>query len=239
MEGLAGAFWGVLTATGGTLALTFIVAIFIGIAALTLLFVGSAVVALEQFARVSSSWRNLVKVVLCWSGVVAAGYLYRFHPELSIQPWTEWLRNWVYATGSAILVVAAATLSIRALLKWVSPRHLATGNIIVLGIGYSLVVGGSDSVGYSAAPLLMTVAVASLIALRRRGRLDLRRPVPGEGERLLRVLCGALVPGVAIAIVHSEPSFGVHKFHSEFFVCDAGYPACFLVYCDFVKFVFG
>ena len=48
MESLAGAVWGVLTATGGTLALTFIVAIFLGIAALTLLFVGSAVVAQAQ-----------------------------------------------------------------------------------------------------------------------------------------------------------------------------------------------
>jgi lipoprotein-releasing system permease protein len=37
----------------------------------------------------------------------------------------------------------------------------------------------------------------------------LRRPVPGEGERLLRVLCGALVPGVVIAIVLSEASFEV------------------------------
>jgi lipoprotein-releasing system permease protein len=209
VESLAGAVWGVLTATGGTLALTFIVAIFLGIAALTLLFLGSAVVALEQFARASTSWRNLVGFGLVWSGVVSGGYLYQFHPELSAQPWTEWLRNWLVATGAAAGIVAIATLSIRALLKWVPPHRLAIGNIVVLGIGYSLVVGGSDSVGYSAAPLLMTVAVASLIALRRRGRLDLRRPVPGEGERLLRVLCGALVPGVVIAIVLSEASFEV------------------------------
>jgi lipoprotein-releasing system permease protein len=207
VENLAGAVWGVLTATGGTLALTFIVAIFLGIAALTLLFLGSAVVVLEQFARVSTSWRNLVGFGLCWSGVVSGGYLYQFHPELSAQPWTEWLRGWVFATGAAIGFVAVATLSIRALLRWVLPRHLAIGNIVVLGIGFSLVVGGSDSVGYSATPLLMTAAVAGLIALRRRGRLDLERPVPGEGERLLRVLCCALVPGLVIAIVLSEPSF--------------------------------
>jgi lipoprotein-releasing system permease protein len=209
VESLAGAVWGVLTATGGTLALTFIVAIFLGIAALTLLFLGSAVVALEQFARASTSWRNLVGFGLVWSGVVSGGYLYQFHPELSAQPWTEWLRNWLVATGAAAGIVAIVALSIRALLKWVPPHRLAISNIVVLGIGYSLVVGGSDSIGYSVAPLLMTVAVASLIALRRRGRLDLRRPVPGEGERLLRVLCGALVPGVVIAIVLSEASFEV------------------------------
>ena len=119
MEGLGGAFWGVLTATGGALALTFIVAIFLGIAALTLLFLGSAVVTLEQFARVSTSWRNLVGFGLCWSGVVSGGYLYQFHPELSAQPCTEWLRSWVVATGAAIGVVAVATLSTRAFLRWV------------------------------------------------------------------------------------------------------------------------
>ena len=45
MESLAGALWGVVTAGGGTLALTLIVAIFLGISAMMLLFLGSAVVA--------------------------------------------------------------------------------------------------------------------------------------------------------------------------------------------------
>jgi len=222
VEGLAGAAWGVLTATGGTLALTFIVAIFLGIAALTLLFLGSAVVALEQFARVSASWRNRILFGLCWSGVVGAGYLYRFHPELSAQPWTEWLQSWLSAAGAAIGSVAVATLAIRALLKWMRPHHLAIGNIAVLGTGYSLVVGGSDSVGYSAAPLLTTVAIASIVALRRRSRRGSERDGPGEGERLLRALCAMLVPGLAIAIALSEPRFEVAAVGAgilQFYLC--------------------
>jgi len=207
VEGLAGAVWGVLTATGGTLALTFIVAIFLGIGALTLLFLGSAVVALEQFARVSSSWRNLIRFDLCWSGVVGAAYLYQFHPELAAEPWTEWLLYWLRATGVAIAVVGGLTLAIRALLKSVRPQRLAIGNIAVLGIGYSLVVGGSESVGYAGTPLVMAAALAGLIALRRRARRDGERPAAGEGERLLRVLCVTLVPGLAIALVLSEPNF--------------------------------
>ena len=117
METFAGAVWGVLTATGGALSLTFIVAIFLGITALTLLFLGSAVVALEQFARVSRSWGNRIRFGLCWSGIAAAAYLYQFQPELAARPWTEWLRSWVLATGNAIAVVALATLAIGALLK--------------------------------------------------------------------------------------------------------------------------
>ena len=209
MENLGGALWGVLTAAGGTLALTLIVAIFLGIAAMMLLFLGSAVVALEQFARASKGWGNLIRFGLCWSGVVGAGYLYQFHPELSAQPWTEWMRSWMLATGAAIGVVGIAILPVRALLKWVPSRHLAVGNIVVLGIGYSLVVGGSDSIGYAVTPLLMTLGVVALAALRRHGRLNSGPSVPGEGERLLRVLCGSLVLGVAVALVLSEPSFEV------------------------------
>jgi lipoprotein-releasing system permease protein len=209
VENLSAAFWGVLTATGGTLSLTFIVAIFLGIAALTLLFLGSAVVALEQFARVSRSWGNRIGFGLCWSGIAAAGYLYQFHPEFSAQPWTEWLRGWAIATGNAVAVVAVAALLIRALLKWVQPHHLAIGNIVALGTGYSLVVGGSDSVSYAVAPLLMTAAIAIALGIRRRRRSDLESPVSRGGERLLRVLCGALAPGVVVAMLLSEPSFEV------------------------------
>jgi hypothetical protein len=47
----AALIWDALTVAGGTLALTLIVAIAVGINALALLFAGSAVVALERFAR--------------------------------------------------------------------------------------------------------------------------------------------------------------------------------------------
>jgi lipoprotein-releasing system permease protein len=79
----------------------------------------------------------------------------------------------------------------------------------VLGIGYSLVVGGSDSVGNAVTPLLMTSAIAGLLALRRRSRPGSERPVPSGGEQLLRVLCVTLIPGIAITIALSEPSFEV------------------------------
>ena len=52
--------WDVLSTAGGTLALTFIVALALGINALTLLFLGSAVVALERFARAIRGWRSPV-----------------------------------------------------------------------------------------------------------------------------------------------------------------------------------
>jgi lipoprotein-releasing system permease protein len=55
----------------------------------------------------------------------------------------------------------------------------------------------------------MAAGIAGLVALRRRRRVELERSAPGEGERMLRVLCGALVPGVAITLTLSEPNFEV------------------------------
>ena len=67
MEALSALAWGALTAAGSTLALTLIVAIAVGISGLTLLFVGSAVVALEQFARANRRWQSLLGCALLWS----------------------------------------------------------------------------------------------------------------------------------------------------------------------------
>ncbi|HXV37766.1 MAG TPA: hypothetical protein VEC18_11485, partial [Myxococcota bacterium] len=161
MEDLAAAAWGALTAAGGTLALSFIIAIFLGIVALTLLFVGSAVVALEQFARASRSWRNRLGFGLLWSGVVGVAYLYRYQPELAVQPWTDWLRAWTIASAASIGAVAFAMCGVWLLIEKLRPFALTLGNALLLGIGYALVVGGSDNLGYALAPLATTGGVAA------------------------------------------------------------------------------
>ena len=70
METFAAAIWDLLAAPGRTFALTFIVLIVVGINALTLLFFGSAIVALERFARAITSWRTAGVAWLAFSAVV-------------------------------------------------------------------------------------------------------------------------------------------------------------------------
>ena len=70
MTGPAEMLWGLLTAAGSTLALSLIVCIALGICSLTLLFFGSAVVALEQFARSARFGVTLVLLGAAWSLVV-------------------------------------------------------------------------------------------------------------------------------------------------------------------------
>ena len=62
MPGFAAILWDLLTVAGGTLALSLIVSIAVGINALTFLFVGSAVVTLERFARVARRPRSVAVV---------------------------------------------------------------------------------------------------------------------------------------------------------------------------------
>ena len=57
--GVAMGLWQWLAAAGGTVALVFIVAIVIALAVMTAVFLGSAVVVLERFARV---WRSPLAV---------------------------------------------------------------------------------------------------------------------------------------------------------------------------------
>ena len=84
--------WDALTAAGGTLALTLIVALAVGINALTLLFLGSAVVTLERFARVARRWRSLLGFGLCWAALVGAGSLYWSDPQALAQGMRQMLR---------------------------------------------------------------------------------------------------------------------------------------------------
>ena len=130
-----------VTGIGGIFAVSFIVVIALGIGALTLLFMGSAVVALERFARVAKRWRSLLGCGLFWSGVVGCGVLYVRAPELSARPWGEWLESWAIVSAQTARVTAALIVSIPFLLRWAPSRAITrmTG-LVVLGLGCGLLV---------------------------------------------------------------------------------------------------
>jgi lipoprotein-releasing system permease protein len=194
--------WGGLTAAGGTLALTLIGAIALGILALTLLFVGSAVVALERFARVARSPWTLAPVVVVWSALLGAGALHHVAPESANGAARDALAAWLRVSALALALVAVAAAATRAGLRRVDPTRLAEATLVALGLGFALVVGASGRPAYAAAPAVVTGLAALALAARRARR---RAPAAGEAERLLRVLCAALAVGIAPALVLREP----------------------------------
>jgi lipoprotein-releasing system permease protein len=199
--------WDALTAAGGTLALTLIVAIAVGINALTLLFVGSAVVALERFARVAQSRLTLALVALVWSGLLGAGALHRLGPEAAAEGFVAPSPGaWLRLSAAALALVALAVAATRLVLRRVEATRLASAALLALGLGFALAVGASGNVVYAAAPAAVTALAALLVAARRSRR---RRPEAGEAERLLRVLAAALAAGAAPALLLAEPRPGL------------------------------
>ena len=95
MTPLAAQLWEWLTAAGGPLALSFIVAIALGICANTVLFLGSAVVVLERFARANRSLRSVAIVTVVWAALLGAlGTDVETLAGLGI-PWPGALRAWM------------------------------------------------------------------------------------------------------------------------------------------------
>jgi lipoprotein-releasing system permease protein len=193
--------WSVLTAAGGSLALTLIVTLAVGITALTLLFVGSAVVTLESFARVARRWRSTIGFGVVWAVFVGAGALY-FEPTEVVAEQGAF-RAWLRSSGVAVALIAVATAVVWGVLRGVGSARLAVVVLALLGIGWGLIVGASGQVSYAVAPLGVAALAAGALALRRRRRGP--AGARGEGERLLRVLAVALAPGVLLALVLPEP----------------------------------
>jgi len=202
MSGAAALVWDALTAAGGTLALSLIVAIAVGVNALALLFLGSAVVALERFARVARSPRTLAVVSLAWSALLGAGALHHLAPESANAATRDALAAWLRFSAAGLLLVAVAVVATRAVLRRIDPTRLASATLVALGMGFALAVGASGRLAYATAPAAVTALAALALALRRRRRRGSER---GEAERLLWILCAALAVGIAPAAALSEP----------------------------------
>jgi len=201
VAGLGTLLWQVLTAAGGSLALTLILAIAVGILALALLFVGSAVVALERFARVSHSLRTLLVVALVWSLCVGSGFLVQLAPEEASALTGQGLAAWLRVSGVALAMVAVAVLATRVLVTRVAPIRLAAATLVVLGAGFGLAVGAGGRLLTAAAPAVVAGVAAGLLAAWRLRR---RRPA-GEAERMLAILCVALAVGASPVLFLDEP----------------------------------
>jgi len=194
--------WSTLTAAGGGVALGLIVAIALGINAMTLLFAGSAVVALERFARVAKRTSSMLGFGALWS-LALATLLYSLRAEeLSGSTPAERLTEFGTGLLACTALVAIGIVATRFALRRVRGATLAAATAAALGLGTALVLGGSGRVVYAAAPTAVALLGALWLVWRRR-RTDAPGG-PGDTERMLWVLCGALAAGVLLAWVLPE-----------------------------------
>ena len=200
---LAELVWNLLTAAGGSIALGLIVAIALGISAMALVFVGSAVVALERFARAAKRTSSLIGFGALWSLVLGAFALYFRAEELAGAPgWTR-LASFAGSVAGSAALVAVGVIGTRVALRFVGGNTLALATVVALGLGAALVLGGTSHVIYAAAPT--AVAAIGALWLRWRRRRVSPAPEPGGGERMLWALAGALATGVVVAAALPGP----------------------------------
>ncbi|MGI9432733.1 MAG: hypothetical protein ACR2PQ_10995, partial [Myxococcota bacterium] len=98
-----------LSAAGGTFALAFIVALALGICALTLMFLCSAVVVLERFARAKRRPLAVIVTAAVWSVLLAPLVVQEVRPELAAANWGDW---WVALAETALGVGVAIAVAV-------------------------------------------------------------------------------------------------------------------------------
>jgi lipoprotein-releasing system permease protein len=202
-SGLAGFLWQRLAEAGGSLALSFIVALFLGIVVMMLVFLVSAVVALERFARVPSGWLGRTLALAVTSLAAGTAVAHAQIPELAGMPFAERLPlvgPWLAGGGAAVLLCA---LAVRLGMRFGSGWTLAHASALWLGLGYALVVGSLARPGLAAVPALLAVLGAAVLAWRRARAKSPR--ARDSAEAILVRLAPLLFGGVALAIGLPEP----------------------------------
>ena len=201
MSGLFVGAWAVLTAAGGTVALALILAIALGINAMTLLFFGSAVVALERFARVATRPAVIAGCGLVWAALLGVFSLYWNADALTGADAAAWLRAFGMGFARSAVSVLVFSIACRVGLRRIAPRRLAAGVLALLGIASALVLGGTANLGYAAAPAIAAVAATGILAMRRRWR---REGEVSEALEMFAVLAAALALGAPLAVALPE-----------------------------------
>ncbi|MEE2663898.1 MAG: ABC transporter permease, partial [Myxococcota bacterium] len=182
--------WQALAATGGALALVFIVGLVIAMAAMTTVFLGSAVIVLERFARVSRSWGLVAGFALLVAASVATILVVEQRPELSVASWSEWFAVYrVYLARTVGICLIATTVAALGL-RFTSSRRLVYIAVVWVGAAAAL---------YLVAPPVL--------------RLVLETPIPlvatiGEllGSFFIAVVVFGLLPLAAAGLVGMRKS---------------------------------
>ncbi|MFI5320009.1 MAG: FtsX-like permease family protein [Myxococcota bacterium] len=191
----------------GAVALSFIVALLLAIAANALLFFGSAVVVLERFARSSKRFAHVLLMTALWAALL--GFLGT--DEETVEGlgmrWPGMLQAWALFAGIAFAIIALAQALVALVLRFVPPRALAYTAIVVLGLAFALYAGSLGRLGYVAFPVALAAGIA--LALRSRRRRAGARAA-GVDEMLATLLAGALATGIPIAVLldGSRPDLG-------------------------------
>jgi len=198
MEGLWTSLSLSLDAAGGSLAIAFIILLAAGIIAMTLVYLGSALLVLDRFARVARGFVgplcSALVVVLALAVMATVGNF----PADAVYSWQEWRETFLRHLGVVALSCLFFLVLTRILIHFFS--QAATSRVAIglaaLGVGLALAGAGPASLAPAA---LGAVSIAALVCVA------LRRWRSGGNasnlERLLWLCAGGLLPGALVVLM--------------------------------------
>ncbi|MFK7894306.1 MAG: FtsX-like permease family protein [Myxococcota bacterium] len=196
MDELFGRFAAFLSTAGGGIAVAFIISLAAGIIAMTLVYLGSALLVLDRFARVAKGWVGPIVAGIAVAAGVALLATVESFPSDAVYTWTEWRESFISQLGLTLAscafflaVVRVATLKLSQ--GWLS---LAVTASAALAVGLGLAATGSVALAPSAFAVAFGLAVLLFGIRRARGGAE-----RGTLERLLWIASLGLLPGALVA----------------------------------------
>ncbi len=207
MENTFPVFEASLRAMGGGLAVAFIISIALGMLSMTLLYVGSALLVLDRFARVSQGWIGPAIAGL----VVSTGFALLATTEAipfdSVFSWSDWRVTFAWQLGKISILSACFLALTRMAMRFVSQRRLAIAGSAVAALAVGLVLAGTGNDSLAPGTFVAATVIGGLFwALRRfkgRGRV-------GTVEQWIWISAAGLAPGAMVTLSTPEiREFGV------------------------------
>jgi len=190
-----------LNAMGGGIAIAFIISIAAGIVAMTLLYVGSALLVLERFARVSKGWLGPVLAGVVVSTSLALLATTQAIPSDSVYVWREWRDTFAEQLGLTFVSCILFLVLVRVAMHFMSQHGLTMLATAVVAAGVGLALAGTGSAALAPSTLGVALAIVGLFMGLRRLRSK------GDAttlERLFWALAAGLAPGAIVTMLSPQ-----------------------------------
>ncbi len=199
---LLATLWDGLAVGGGWAALLGVIALAVGIALMTLFFLGSAVVALQGFARSARRPGPIAGAVVVWGVLLGLLVLGQDDLRESLPP-DLGAAGIALSFAGVVAMVGVTTGLTFLLLRAVPAARLQRAGLLLLGGATALLVAGTGQTGIGFFGLLcVVVALVALAGLRRIGRIE---TAGGGVSGTLGVLAGVLAAGLAATWLVEAP----------------------------------
>jgi len=187
-----------LQVMGGGIAVAFIVSIAAGILAMTLVYVGSALLVLDRFARVSKGWWGPIISAVVVSSCLAVLTTLALIPSDSVFTWEEWRAAFASQLGQMIGFSAFFLLIASLAIRRFSQRTLTMTGTVFAALGVGLALAGTGNPTLAPATFGVSLLLIGLFWTVRKIR---KHENLSTIEWLFRVAAMGLLPGAIVAFL--------------------------------------